>query len=135
MPHIIVEHSLKIIDNKSHYLSIFSAIREVFTELKDVGNFDISQCKFRAVFFDCYLIGDNNSLQDYNSDHLFFHLTVKIMQGRAIEIRNLLADKILLKLQNIILSYKIAQDIEFTIDIVEMNRDNYRKTFLPSTNK
>jgi 5-carboxymethyl-2-hydroxymuconate isomerase len=130
MPHIIVEHSIESIDNKSSYYLIFSEIRNVFIELKDMASFDISQCKFRSIFFNDFLIGDSSLLQNKDSKHLFLHITVKIMEGRTLNARNLLADKIMEKIEGFFIANKITRHIELTVDIVEMNRDNYRKKLL-----
>ena len=49
------------------------------------------------------------------------------MEGRTLNARNLLADKIMEKIEGFFIANKITRHIELTVDIVEMNRDNYRK--------
>ena len=87
MPHIIVEHSTDISANLVNKL--FPEIQKIMSSIKE-GNFDLEQCKARAVSFDEYLVG---SLNEEKSG--FLHITIKILAGRSSEVRKKLAELVM----------------------------------------
>ena len=125
MPHLTIEHSLEIENNLKDSLS--SAIIEIFANQKE-GSFDADQCKIRFSIFDQYLVGYLN--QD-KAD--FIHLTVKIMQGRAQEIKNKLAIDLSSLLQDffkdLIKNNKIKNKsrCDISVDVIDMDKSSYQK--------
>lgn len=125
MPHLIIEHSLEI----ESYLkeSLAHAIIEIFANQKE-GGFDADQCKVRFIAFDRYLVGYLN--QD-KAD--FIHLTVRIMEGRAQEIKNKLAIDFSSLLQDffkdLIKNNKIKNKsrCDISVDVVDMDKSSYQK--------
>jgi len=87
MPHIIIEHSADISAGKINKL--FPEIQEIMAGIKE-GNFDLEQCKARATSFREYLVGSVN-----HEKSSFLHITIKIMAGRAVEVRKKLAEHVM----------------------------------------
>ncbi|MCE3255185.1 MAG: 5-carboxymethyl-2-hydroxymuconate isomerase [Rickettsiaceae bacterium] len=121
MPHVIVEHSFAISELK---------IRNLLLELnknisKSEGNFDISQCKARAVFCPNFIVADATSAQD------FMHITVRIMAGRNLEIRKKLAEHLLEVTKQYLVENRLSgNQISLSVDISEMEREIYQKTLV-----
>jgi 5-carboxymethyl-2-hydroxymuconate isomerase len=121
MPHAIIEHSFSIPNPqiKSLLLTINQNIA------KNEGNFDISQCKARAVFRQNFIVADGTTQQD------FMHITVRILTGRTLGIRKNLAENLLkiiaafLKQNNL-----FTNQLALSVDIVEMEKEIYQKTVL-----
>lgn len=120
MPHLIIEHSSDI--QCPFISSLYRDIQEIMLSIKE-GDFDPDQCKARVCSFDKYLVGNHS-----RSTSSFFHISIKILSGRSIEIRKKLAQKTLesaksfLSKQN--LSYKRC---DISVDIIEMDREAYQK--------
>ncbi|NBX52406.1 MAG: hypothetical protein EBT63_01975 [Proteobacteria bacterium] len=119
MPHIIIEHS-KAFDEPS-MLNIGSQIQEIMANIAH-GNFDADQCKIRTISYQQFKVGlDKNNAN-------FIHISIKILAGRALEIRQELAQK----------TFDLVEDFyrnlnnfnsrcDISIDIVEMDRNCYKK--------
>jgi 5-carboxymethyl-2-hydroxymuconate isomerase len=119
MPHLIIEHSANI--SKSSITDLQKNILNIMTSVE--GNFDADQCKARALAFDDYLVGLTD--QDTSS---FIHITLKVLTGRAVQIRKNLAEKILEFSREFLLDLKLSgKRHEISIDIVEMERETYQK--------
>ena len=125
MPHLTIEHSLELENNLKE--SLASTIIEIFANQKE-GGFDADQCKVRFIAFDQYLVGYLN--QD-KAD--FIHLTVRIMEGRAQEIKNKLAIDFSSLLQDffkdLIKNNKIKNKsrCDISVDVVDMDKSSYQK--------
>lgn len=154
MPHIIIEHSANF---SSHSVKkLFSEIQKIMAGIKE-GNFDLEQCKARAVSFDEYLVG---SLRQEKS--AFLHITIKFLSGRSSEVRKKLAEQVMVLAQKFyeeeVFSPSAAAQIlaigeqvvdaisgvanpqmpmqnsdlankrcDLSVDIVEMDRETYQK--------
>ena len=154
MPHITIEHSSDF--SSSHIVDLFPAIQNIMAEIKE-GNFDLEQCKVRAVSFDEYLVGSKDQEKS-----TFLHITIKIMAGRAVEVRKKLAENVMKyvkksyddsvfspsgKDQILALGEQVADMItgtpnammpmqnsdlagkrcDLSVDVVEMDRETYQK--------
>lgn len=119
MPHLIIEHSANI--SKSSITNLQKNILNIMSDVE--GNFDADQCKARALAFDDYLVGLTD--QDTSS---FIHITLKVLTGRAVQIRKNLAEKILEFSREFLFDLKLSgKRHEISIDIVEMERETYQK--------
>jgi len=119
MPHIIIEHS-KAFDDSS-MINIGSQIQKIMANIAH-GNFDADQCKIRAISYQQFKVG----LEKHNTN--FIHISIKILAGRALEIRQQLAQKAF----DLVEDFYRNQDnlnlrCDISIDIVEMDRDCYKK--------
>ncbi len=119
MPHTIVEHSFAIA--KSQIDLLFLKVNQNIA--KNEGNFDISQCKARNVFCQDFLVSDGSLEQD------FLHITIKIMQGRSVEIRQNLAENIIKMVGEFLKENNLSKNpIALSVDIVEIEKAIYQKT-------
>ena len=119
MPHTIIEHSFSIAKPQ-----IYSLLLKVNQNIaQNEGNFDISQCKARAVCYDNFVVADGSGSQD------FMHITIKIMQGRSLEIRKNLAENLVKIVSDFFWENNLSKNpIALSLDIVEIEREIYKKT-------
>ena len=89
------------------------------------GNFDPDQCKIRVITYENYIVG----LEE--NDENFIHISVKILAGRAVEVRQKLALQSFEFVNNFYKNLKLSQKrCDISIDIIEMNRETYQKITL-----
>lgn len=110
MPHIVVEYSCNL-QPKLDISALLVDLRQIVVA-SDL--FTPSAVKSRAVAYDDYTLDA--------SDAHFMHVTVSILEGRAQEAREKLADSV----------FEVLKSLDFAIDkisvnIHEMNRETYRK--------
>lgn len=122
MPHITIEHSANfsakdIKDLGKNIINTMSKITE--------GNFSKDQCKARGQSFANFTIGDFDE-----SNSTFLHITVKILEGRSAEVRQKLSQQILELTQNSFKDKFTAQRNDISVDVVEMEKETYRKLTL-----
>ncbi len=117
MPHIIIEHSTDIA-NSGEFLS---QIQKILASVKD-GNFSVDACKARAISFGQYLVGDKSE-----NESSFFHITVKILSGRSLAVKQEAAQKIMTAGQEFLKSQKLKSRTDLSVDIVDMERETYQK--------
>ena len=119
MPHTIIEHSFPIA--KPQIDSLLLKVNQNIA--KNEGNFDIFQCKARSVFCGNIVVADGSGSQD------FMHITIKIMQGRSLEIRKNLAENLVKMVSNFLKENNLSKNpIALSLDIVEIEREIYQKT-------
>lgn len=125
MPHTIIEHSFKISEPKINSLLL------KFNQniAKNDGGFDITQCKARAVFCQNFVVADGSSQQD------FMHITIKIMQGRSLEIRKKLAENLLIVAKDFLRDFLKENNfskntIALSLDIAELEKEIYQKILI-----
>jgi 5-carboxymethyl-2-hydroxymuconate isomerase len=118
MPHIIIEHSSNFDEKK--ILTIGKNIQKIMGDMP-FANFDIDQCKIRGISFQNYQVG-SSKIAD------FIHISIKILAGRSLEIRQDLSQQVF----DWVLKY--FQDnmdrgnrFDLSVDIIEMNREVYKK--------
>lgn len=121
MPHIIIEKSTDI--SKTESVNLLPKIQEKMTEIQG-GNFLLESCKGRVFEFDQYFVGSKNQ-----NNSSFFHITIKILEGRDQEIKIDLAQKINELAKQFLEKQKINKErIDLSVDIVDMDKDCYQKT-------
>lgn len=127
MPHIIIEHSDNIL--ASDALKIGAQIQQIMAEIVE-GNFDPNQCKVRSTSYKNYLVGlENVDLEKTPQD--FIHLSIKILAGRSLEIRQKLASQSFDFIKKFYNDLNIShQRCDVSVDIIEMARDTYQKISL-----
>ncbi len=108
MPHCVVEHSTNL---DSDLL-----VEKVFIAASSTGLFepDGSDIKVRALGYSSYMTGPKKSD--------FIHVILKILFGRTSEQK--------LSLSNAVIEELVAlatNDISITVEVVDMDRDSYRK--------
>ena len=118
MPHIIIEHSQYFDENK--IITIGKNIQKIMGDMP-FANFDIDQCKIRGISYQNYRVGCS-----VNGD--FIHVSIKILAGRSLEIRQDLSNQVfdwIIKYYQDNLTRHYRCDI--SVDIIEMNRETYKK--------
>lgn len=118
MPHIIIEHSSNFDENK--ILTIGKNIQKIMGDMP-FANFDIDQCKIRGISFQNYQVG-SSKIAD------FIHISIKILAGRSLEIRQELSQQVF----DWVLKYfqdnmNRGNRFDLSVDIIEMNREVYKK--------
>lgn len=122
MPHIIIETSKNILANES--LKIGQEIQQIMKKIVE-GNFDPDQCKIRVINYENYIVGIEEN------DENFIHISIKILAGRAVEVRQKLASQSFEFVNNFYKNLKLSQKrCDISIDIIEMNRETYQKITL-----
>ncbi len=122
MPHIIIETSKNILASES--LKIGQEIQQIMEKIVE-GNFDPDQCKIRVINYENYIVG----LEE--NDENFIHISIKILAGRAVEVRQKLASQSFEFVNNFYKNLKLSQKrCDISIDIIEMNRETYQKITL-----
>ena len=122
MPHIIIETSKNILASES--LKIGQEIQQIMKKIIE-GNFDPDQCKIRVITYENYIVG----LEE--NDENFIHISIKILAGRAVEVRQKLASQSFEFVNNFYKNLKLSQKrCDISIDIIEMNRETYQKITL-----
>ena len=122
MPHIIIETSKNILASES--LKIGQEIQQIMKKIVE-GNFDPDQCKIRVINYANYIVG----LEE--NDENFIHISIKILAGRAVEIRQKLASQSFEFVNNFYKNLEILQKrCDISVDIIEMDRETYQKITL-----
>ena len=87
MPHIIVEHSADF--SAESIVGLQKDIQKLMSKIEG-AKFDPDQCKGRAFAFGDYLVGTPNQ-----EKAVFLHITIKILAGRSLKIRQELSNKVI----------------------------------------
>ena len=110
MPHCIVEYSKGI----KNSLDINKLVELVHQTTFDSGLFEIDDIKTRAVQFDHYMVGYGHSES--------IHVVIKIMPGRAIDVRKSLSLSVAQ-----VLSELTLPATSITVQIEEIDKTTYSK--------
>ena len=122
MPHIIIETSKNISTQES--LKIGQEIQQIMAKIVE-GKFDPDQCKIRVNKYENYRVG----LEE--NDENFIHISIKILAGRAVEVRQKLALQSFEFVNNFYKNLKLSQKrCDISIDIIEIDRETYQKITL-----
>ncbi len=122
MPHIIIEHSKNIFEKES--LEIGREIQKIMSSISE-GNFDPDQCKIRCLAYQNYIVGLEKN------DENFIHISIKILSGREVAIRNKLALQTFEYAKNFYRELKLPQKrCDISVDIIEVDREVYQKITL-----
>ncbi len=114
MPHIILQYTDNIV-LKQNFNQLFLKIH---TALSVSVGINPNNCKSRAIKLTDYFIGDGDK------SNAFAHLELRIFEGRAKDLKQKTGNEVLILLKN---HYPENLDIQFTVEIIEMNPDLYFK--------
>ena len=121
MPHIIIEHSINF--SKSEANRLLLALNQAIVAIKK-GNFNIDDCKARAIYCPNYVIADGK----INSNNDFLHITIRILSSRSKEIQQKLAKNILKTTYDFLKTDSFDNNpTSISVIIEEMDRDIYQK--------
>ena len=111
MPHCIIEHAEQLLTS----ISPQQLIDTVLTGAKESELFELDHIKLRTQSYECYQKGDVKQAD-------FIHVTMRILQGRTVEQRQDLSNKVLLEFDKLAL-----KNITVTVEIIEMETASYSK--------
>lgn len=125
MPHIIVEHSSDI--SNKNVVDFLPKIQQELAQIEG-GNFSLEACKARSLQFDEYFVGSKNQ-----ENSAFFHITIKILSGRSLQIKQETAQKIAKIAEKFLLAQNLKKErTDLSVDIVDMEKEIYQKIILPA---
>lgn len=110
MPHLIVESSPGLIENKA---ALLSSLVARFSEFDTITPSDVKARFYEAQDF---AIGTGGKAS-------FLHLSLHLMEGRDLDLKKSMSDALFAILK----SHVGAQDVNVTLELREMDRATYRK--------
>lgn len=121
MPHTTIEHSFEISTSKLE--EIFSAINS--TIAKNDGNFDIANCIAKSINMPNFMAANGSEKID------FIHITIKILQGRSVEIRKNLAENINKVVADFLGKNSLSKNpIKLGVEVNEIEKEIYQKSLI-----
>ena len=114
MPHIIVEYSEGIVDDKS----VEFVLRTIHQSIADSGLFKANQIKTRAYPF--------RDFTNAGGSDPYIHIQARIKLGRDADNKKRLGEEILAGLSSLNIPASVI-----TVEIIDMDRDSYGK-FAPN---
>jgi 5-carboxymethyl-2-hydroxymuconate isomerase len=115
MPHLTVEYTSNLIG-----LDVRQVLATLNAALAESGHFDSPDIKSRAVRLDDILIGDGTDFGAY------VHVTLRLMEGRAAEIKARLGARLLAELRKFLRNDR-PYPVQLTVEICELDRSSYAK--------
>lgn len=114
MPHIVVEHTKRLLDEPAHAAMLKALHERVAAE----PSVDIKRIKTRSIPLEDAIVGDDNM------DDLMIHITLKLLSGRSAELRKSIA----LDLQTIARGFLERcgkTQCTVTVELVELDPQTY----------
>ena len=115
MPHVVLEYSNNIFERPDAD-DLFKRLHELLIQN---GPFELSAIKSRIIRHQEYYVADGN---DSNG---FIHLTLSILKGRDLNLRQELGKRILAFLKEEFARSHAQLKCSITVDIHELNTDTY----------
>lgn len=115
MPHLTLEYTGNLPG-----LDVKQALVSLNTVLMDSGYFEGPDIKSRALRVDDYLVGDGTEAG------AFAHATLRLLSGRASEVKLKLANRLLDALLHSLGADGVTP-VQLTVEVVEMERLSYAK--------
>lgn len=123
MPHIILEYT----DNLENYLKFNELFNKVHQSLSRILKLDINLCRSRAIKHSKFLIGDGNQ----RNSHI--HVTLLILEGKPLDIKNEIAEILLEAMRLQLQQYREMFNIQITLEIKDIQEASYFKEILKSS--
>jgi 5-carboxymethyl-2-hydroxymuconate isomerase len=117
MPQLTLQYT-KNISYQPDFKDLFSNLHKTLNELADM---EIKDCKSRAVALDTFYIGSGDT------NNSFVHLEVKFLEGRSKQIKKLIGEDLLSKLQNAYTAAFSEMNLQITVEILDIIRQDYFK--------
>lgn len=119
MPQITLELSNNVLENE--FTDLLLSIHHILTKHLPT---ELRSCKSRVIRHQDYLIADGNA------NNAFVHLSINIMKGRTVELKNAVAAMLMETLQKTFASSFSQLDLQMTIAIADLP-DVYSKLAHP----
>jgi 5-carboxymethyl-2-hydroxymuconate isomerase len=117
MPHLILEYSNNLADPLDHQ-ALFA---ELHAALERFELFQPTEIKSRAIAHEHYRVGSGAP------ESVFVHLTVAILSGREVALRQQLSTELLGVLREALARTWRERPCDVTVDVREMQRETYGK--------
>ncbi len=117
MPHFVLEYSDNILED----MDFKDFFRKLHTLLVDVGPFNLSDIKSRAIRHQQFHVANG---QESNG---FVHLTLSIFKGRDLGIRQAVGEKLLAFLKREFARSFEELNCSYTVEVKEMEKETYFK--------
>ncbi len=118
MPHIVLEYSENVLEQVD-FKDFFNRLHSLLIEN---GPFKLEDIKSRAIPHPFFYVADGKESNG------FVHLTLSILKGRDLSLRQALAEKILLFLKQEYARSYGELNCSISVEIKELDGDTYRKT-------
>jgi 5-carboxymethyl-2-hydroxymuconate isomerase len=117
MPHLTLEYTSNIIQGVDSPF-LFSALHEILTDLAGI---QADNCKSRCLRLDRYQVGPGGR------DRAFVHLTIRLLAGRLLKVRQEIARKSLGLLEETYDPSLGELDLQITVEVADMQPTTYFK--------
>lgn len=114
MPHIVVEHSMRLMDQTTHAALLKALHERVAAE----ASVDIKRIKTRSIPLEDVIVGDTGD------ENLMMHITLKLLAGRSAAVRKGIAAD-LQKIGREFLSRCGHGNCPVTVETVELDPETY----------
>ncbi len=109
MPHITLEYSNNVLEKNINKMLI-----EMHELLSVQLPTQLKNCKSRIVRCDNYLIGDTNN------NNAFVHLSILVLKGRSVELKNAIAAKLIQMLKEHFVESANHLDLQISVAIDDL---------------
>lgn len=110
MPHITLEYSNNVLEKNLHNLII--RMHELLSAQLPT---QLNNCKTRIIASDNYLIGDDN-----NKNNAFVHLSILVLKGRTVELKNAIASQLMQQLKEHFADSANKLDLQISVAIDDL---------------
>ena len=118
MPHLTLEYSSNLGTAITPAL-----LRTANQALLATGQFQELDIKSRAIAFDCFAVGTNESPRGFVAARL------ELLSGRDADTKRAIAKTLLAALEAAIAAAEL--ELQISVQIVDIDRDSYAKTLIP----
>ncbi len=117
MPHLMLEHT----DNLVPAAPLEGVLARMHSVLGEVGGIRIGNCKSRSRVVRGYLVGDGAR------PAAFVHLEVRLLEGRSLETRRAIGERLLEILRDAFRAPHDVEDLQITVEIRDLEKELYFK--------
>ena len=117
MPNIVLEYT----SNVSETIDFSEFLASIHKVMHEVGSINLDNCKSRAVEIEKFHIGDGHP------SNAFVQLSVAFLAGRSNETKQQIGNACLVQLKQFYEKSMARLDLQITVEIVDIQRENYFK--------
>lgn len=117
MPQLTLQYTANI-NQEIDYSNLFAKLHNI---LADVGGINIENCKSRALKLNNYYISQGEI------SNAFIHLDVRFLEGRSLPIKKEIGNQLLEALNSFYQKSLTELDLQFTVEISDIQRELYFK--------
>lgn len=118
MPHLRLEYTGNI-EQEVDFDHLLASLHSI---LASVAGVSVDNCKSRAIRLDAYRAGSGGE------DQAFVHLSVRMFEGRPLEVRQEVGRQALGALETAYAPSLASLDLQITVEVAEIERATYFKS-------